>query len=84
MEMVNLSNERPAIFRFYGRLIARAHLGGSLQWSAAAAREHGPDPSLAAFGINGQTGASVHDAGSSQAPATLHDSMSCSVMKAHK
>lgn len=81
--MVNLCDERPVIFRRIARPIAQPGLSRSFQRSTAA-RERGPTPTLAAFRINGQPSASLHDASSAQPLATLQHSMFCSVMKAHK
>lgn len=81
--MVNLSDRRTRRLKVCARFIRHGGLCGSLRGSAAR-RALRPGLRFAAINFRSRASASLRNTTTPEPPATLQDSLSCSVIKVHK
>jgi hypothetical protein len=81
--MVNLSDRLPRRLKVCARFIRQRGFGRSIQRSAARLRLLRAF-SFAALNFRSQRSAFLRNATASETPATLQNSLSCSVIKVHK
>ena len=81
--MVNLSDSRSRAVKVCARFICQGGLGGSLRGGAARLALR-PGFGLASYNFGSRASVSLHDTTTPQAPATLQNSLSCSVVRVHR